>query len=67
MEEEKKVPTPEEIQKQLEEQKKKQEEAIKILKEKIERVGKEIGDILEREGLDLYVDHEIRIVPQRRR
>jgi len=67
MEEEKKVPTPKEIQKQLEEQKKKQEEAIKILKEKIERVGKEIGDILEREGLDLYVDHEIRIVPQRRR
>ena len=67
MEEEKKIPTPEEIQKQLEEQKKKQEETIKILKEKIERVGKEIGDILEREGLDLYVDHEIRIVPQRRR
>lgn len=67
MDEEKKIPTPEEIQKQLEEQKKKQEEAIKTLKEKIERVGKEIGDILEREGLDLYVDHEIRIVPQRRR
>lgn len=67
MDEEKKTPTPEEIQKQLEEQKAKQEEAIKALKEKIQRVSEEIGAILEREGLDLYVDHEIRIVPQRRR
>jgi hypothetical protein len=62
MEEEKLIPeklTSEEIVK-------KQQEELKALQEKITRVGKEIGEILQKEELMLIVDQVIRIVPQRR-
>jgi Skp family chaperone for outer membrane proteins len=47
-----------------EEQKKHQEEHREIV-EKINRVSKEIGDILAKEGLTLVVNHNIAIVPKR--
>lgn len=43
-----------------------QEKKLKVqldLQIKIARVSKEIGEILKKEGLDLYVSHNIRIVP----
>lgn len=43
-----------------------QEEAKKELMKKIARAGKEIEEILAREGLALDVDHVVRLTPKRR-
>jgi hypothetical protein len=61
MEEEKKELTPEQ---QIAEAQKK---AILLMEQKIIRVTKQINELLEKEGLELSVNHTIDIIPRRQR
>ena len=44
-----------------------QKEAVLLMQQKIVRVGKEINDLLEKEGLEIIIDHTINIIPRRQR
>lgn len=66
-----KRPTPqpeanEDIQKLKAEQERLQAEANKIFIAKVERVQKQIQDLLNKEGLTLEIDHIVKIVPKQR-